>query len=167
MIKSNVLLAINRQIQHEQSNARAYEAVSLYFGHLNLHGLEAFMVAQVEDERMHAARLARHVTDRGSQVDLTTTPAPRMTFDSPLEAVNYVRDLERTTTEMIHRLFELARREADPALEVALHWFVSEQVEEEQWSGELATLMEQFHERPGQVFMLDHQWGKRVEEKHA
>jgi len=48
------------------------------------------------------------------------------------------------------------------ALEVLLHWFITEQVEEEKWSGELMALVEQFHERPGQLFMLDHQWGKRV-----
>jgi len=41
MIKPSILTAINKQIQHEQSNACACEAVSLYFGHLNLHGLEA------------------------------------------------------------------------------------------------------------------------------
>ena len=43
MIKKQVLAALNKQIQHEQSNAHAYQAVSLYFSSLNLHGLEAFM----------------------------------------------------------------------------------------------------------------------------
>ncbi len=54
------------------------------------------------------------------------------------------------------------RKENDHALEVLLHWYITEQVEEEMWSGELATLMQQFHQHPGQVFMLDHQWSKRV-----
>ena len=65
---------------------------------------------------------------------------------------------------MVHRLFELARKEGDWALEVLLHWYIAEQVEEEQWADELTALMEQFHEHPGQVFMVDHQWGKRVKE---
>ena len=75
-----------------------------------------------------------------------------------------MRDLERATTETIHRLYELARTENDYALEVRLHWFITEQIEEEKWSSELASLMQQFHEHPGQVFMLDHQWGKRLKE---
>jgi ferritin len=80
-------------------------------------------------------------------------PAPKGDFTSPLDAANAVRDQERATTEMIHRLYELARKEGDYALEVLLHWYITEQVEEEKWSGELAALMEQFQERPGEVFM--------------
>ena len=67
MIKNAVLTALNRQIQHEQGNAHAYQAVSLYFGHLNLHALELFMARQAREERMHARKLIRHVTDRGGQ----------------------------------------------------------------------------------------------------
>ena len=56
-----------------------------------------------------------------------------------------------------------------PAILTALnaqiqHELSAEQVEEEQWSGELAALTGQLHERPGALFLLDHQWGKRVEE---
>jgi ferritin len=161
MIKPNVLIALNKQIQHEQNNAHAYRAVSLYFGRINLHGIEAFMAKQVHDERMHAEKLIEHVRDRGGHVELGAMSAPWPNFESPLEAVKFVRDLERATTETIHGLYELARKEGDYALEVRLHWFITEQVEEEQWSGELAALMQQFYEHPGQVFMLDHQWGER------
>lgn len=161
-MKTPILAALNKQIHHEQSNALAYQAVSLYFGRLNLHGFEAFMAQQAGDERMHAEKLIRHVADRGAQVELGAITTPWTNFESALEAVKAVRDLERATTEIIHRLYELARRESDYALEVMLHWFITEQVEEEKWSGELMSLVEQFHERPGQLFMLDHQWGKRV-----
>lgn len=161
MIKDAVLTALNRQIQHEQGNAHAYQAVSLYFGHLNLHSLELFMARQAREERMHARKLIRHVTDRGGQATLGAIAAPRCEFTSPLDAANAVRDLERATTESIHRLYELARKEGDHALEVLLQWYVTEQVEEEQWSGELATLMQQFHEDPGQVFALDRHWSER------
>ena len=89
---------------------------------------------------MHARKLIRHVTDRGGQATLGAIAAPRCEFTSPLDAANAVRDLERATTESIHRLYELARKEGDHALEVLLQWYVTEQVEEEQWSGELATL---------------------------
>jgi ferritin len=162
MIKTAVLTALNRQIQHEQSNAHAYQAVSLYFGRLNLRGLAAFMAKQVRDERMHAAKLMRHVADRGGAVDLGAIPAPKANFESPLEAVKSVRDLERTTTETIHRLYELACKESDYAAEVLLHWYVTEQVEEEKWADELTAQMQQFHASPGDVFTLDQQWGRRA-----
>jgi ferritin len=162
MIKTPILAALTKQIQHEQSNAHAYEAMSHYFGGVNLHGLEAFMARQVVDERMHAEKFIEHVRDRGGRVELFTIPAPKSDFASPLEAVTSARDLERKTTEMIHRLYELARKENDYALEVLLHWYITEQVEEEKWADELTAVMQQFHEHPGQVFMLDYAWGKRV-----
>ena len=118
----------------------------------------------MEDERGHAAKFIEHLVDRSGNVELAAIAAPKNSFSSPLEAVKHVRDLERATTETIHRLCELARKEGDWALEVLLQWFVNEQVEEEQWSEELLALTEQFHNSPGQLFMLDHQWGKRVKE---
>src|SRR4029453_7446378 len=145
MIKTHALAALNKQIQHEQGNAHAYQAVSLYFGRINLHGLEAFMRVQSREERMHATKLIRHIADRGDRADLGAIAAPRNEFASPLEAARSVRDLERATTEMIHRLFELARKEGDYPVEVLMHWFVTEQVEEGKWTDELTSLMEQFH----------------------
>ena len=165
MIKPSILTALNAQIQHELSSAHAYRAVSLYFGLLNLRGLESFMARQAQEERMHAEKFICHLAARGGQADLGALPTPVATFASVMAAVDAVHDWECATTDKIHRLFDLARREGDYALEVLLHWFVAEQVEEEQWSGELAALTGQFHERPAELFMLDHQWGKRVEEK--
>src|SRR5947208_7576967 len=105
---------------------------------------------------MHAKKLIHHVANRGSQVELLNIPAPVSNFESPYEAAKFVRDLERSTTEMIHRLYELACKEADHPLAMLLHWYITEQVEEEQWSSELANVIEQFKDRPAQLFMLDH-----------
>jgi ferritin len=91
-----------------------------------------------------------------------TIAAPRSSFESPLDAVKWVRDLERATTETIHRLYELARKEADYALEVLLHWYIREQVEEEKWSAELTLMMEQVRDHSAQLFMLDQEWGRRA-----
>lgn len=163
MLKPAILTALNAQIQYELGNAHAYEAVALYFGLQNLHGFESYMRRQALEERAHAARFLRHLAARGGQADLGVIPAPKAHFASALEALTAVHDWERATTQKIHQLFDLARGERDYALEVLLHWYIAEQVEEEQWSGELAALAGQFHDRPGQLFMLDHQWGKRAE----
>ena len=163
MIKPVIVNALNAQIQNEMSNAHAYQAVAVFFGHLNLHGFEAFMARQSAEERNHAERFLRHLAARGVRAELGAIPAPKGEFASALEACHAVRDWERTTTDQIHKLFDLARREGDVALEILLHWFIAEQVEEEQWSGELSELAGWFHERPGQLFMLDHHWAKRME----
>ena len=100
--------------------------------------------------------------DRGGAVKLGALAAPQSTFETPLEAIQSVQAVERATTALIDKLMTLARKEGDYALEVLLHWFIGEQVEEEQWATELTAAMEQFYKKPGQLYMLDHQWGKRA-----
>ncbi len=162
MIKKNIVEAVNKQIQHEQNNAHSYLAVALYFEELNLHGLAAWLFKQVGDERGHAEKFIKHMLERGGKVELGALAAPKAGFASPLEAVQQVQALERGTTALIHKLTDLARKESDYALEVLMHWFITEQVEEEQWAAELLAQMEQFHKNPGQLYMLDHHWGKRA-----
>jgi len=162
MIKKDIVEVLNRQIQHEQNNAHSYLAVALYFEALNLHGLAAWLFKQASDERGHAEKFIKHLLERGGSVELGAIAAPKAGFANPLEAVQQVQALERVTTALIHKLTDLARKENDYALEVLLHWFITEQVEEEQWAAELLAQMEQFHKNPGQLYMLDHHWGKRA-----
>jgi len=162
MIKKNVADALNKQIQHEQSNAHSYRAVALYFESLNLHGLSAWLAKQAGDEIGHAEKFIKHLVDRGGKVVLGAVPAPTTEFETPLAAVKAVKALEVATTATINKLLELARKENDYALEIELHWFITEQVEEEQWTTELTGQMETFYKHPGQLYMLDHHWGKRA-----
>jgi ferritin len=124
--------------------------------------LAAWFSKQAADERGHAEKFIRHLAERGGAVELGAIAAPKAKFAHPLEAVQSAQALERATTALIHKLVAAARQENDYALEVQLHWFVTEQVEEEQWVAELVAQMEQFHEKPGQLYMLDHHWGKRA-----
>jgi ferritin len=106
-------------------------------------------------ENRHEAELALD--------ELLSISTPKVEFASPLEAAKFVGDLERTTTDTIHRLHELARKRNDYALEVLLHCLITERVEEERWSDELTALMDQFSQHPGQVHVLDREWGQRIE----
>ena len=162
MIKKTIAEALNQQVQHEQNNAQRYQAVALYFESLNLHELAAWLNQQVSDERGHADKFIKHMVDRGGVVKLGALAAPQAEFANPLVAIESVQAVERATTALIEKLMVLARQEGDYALEVLLHWFIGEQVEEEQWTAELVAEMKLFHDKPGQLYMLDHQWGKRA-----
>ena len=162
MIKQTIVEALNKQIQHEQNNAHIYHGTALYFESLNLRGLAAWLHKQAGDERGHADKFIKHLLDRGGKVELQELSAPKTAYASPLDAVKAVLALEQSTTATIHKLFALAKKEGDYALEVDLHWFIGEQVEEEQWAEELTSQMDQFHKSPGQLYMLDHHWGKRA-----
>src|SRR5689334_18137515 len=112
-MNSALLLAVNQQILHEQTIAHACDALSLYFGRIQMPGLGAFMRRQMREERRHARRLIRHVAARGGEVELAGIPAPRGDFSSPLDAANWAKQMQHTTTELIHKLHEMAGEEKD------------------------------------------------------
>jgi ferritin len=162
VINPTILAEVNKQIQHEQSNAHIYEGVALYFERLNLRGLGAWFYKQSGDERGHGARLIKHLIERNADVTLGALPAPRTTFANPLEAVQSVLELEQSTTKLIYNLYEAARAEKDYALEILLHWFIKEQVEEEDWATELRDETAQLQASPAHLYQLDHKWAKRA-----
>ena len=164
-MKKNVIEAVTKQIQHEQNNSHIYHNVALYFENMNLHGFSAWMNKQSADERGHADKFITHLIDRGAPVQLGALPAPQATFATALEAVQTVLELEKSTTAAIYKLYELAKKEGDYALEVLLHWFINEQVEEEQTATELVEWMTHLHKSPGSLYMFDHRWRRKAEEK--
>jgi len=160
-MNSALLSALNRQILHEQTIAHGLDAISLYFGHMHLPGLGSFMRRQMREERRHARRLIRHVAARGGEVELAAIPAPKSHFSSPLDAATCARQAQRTTTELIYRLHEMAGEEKDTVLEALLNRFITMQVANEKWSDELNDMIQQFQDRAEQMLMLDAQWGRR------
>ena len=164
-MKQNVIAAVTQQIQNEQSNAHTYHNVALYFEKMNLRGFAAWMNKQSADERGHADKFITHLINRGVAVALGALPAPPATFASPLDAVQATLELEERTTVAIHKLYELAKQENDCALEVLLHWFINEQVEEEQSATELVEWMTHLHKSPGSLYMFDHRWRRMAEKE--
>jgi ferritin len=162
VINTTILAEVNKQIQHEQSNAHTYEGVALYFEGLDFRGLAAWFNKQAGDERGHAAKFIKHLVDRHGDVTLGALPAPAVTFADPLQAVQSVFDIEHDTTKRIHALYELARAEKDYPLEILLHWFISEQVEEEDWATELRDETAKLQGSPAHMYQLDHKWAKRA-----
>ena len=162
MINPKIVAEVNKQIEHEQSNAHIYEGVALYFDGLNWKGLGAWFWKQAEEERGHGAKLIKHLQERHADVVLGALPAPKVTFANPLEAVQTVLELEQGTTKLIERLYEIARAEKDYPLEILLHWFIEEQVEEEDWATELRDETALFHANPAHMYQLDHKWAKKL-----
>jgi ferritin len=90
-------------------------------------GFAKFFHEQVAEEQGHAGKILKHLADREE------VPAI-----GPLtDVAKAVYDLERAKTSGIHAAYETALAEQDYPAQVLLHWFISEQVEEEAWSDKL------------------------------
>jgi ferritin len=76
-----------------------------------------------------------------------------------LEAFQFAQEKERANTKAINDLYALAGRHDDYATQTMLHWFITEQVEEEKWCDDALAVLEQAGDVPGAMLMLDERYG--------
>ncbi len=141
-IPAPVVAEIQRQMNHEYGAAHAYTALAHWCADQNLKGFARFFHKQSGEEREHAQRFADHLLDRGASPELAALPAPKTSFANLLEAAKHARTMEQVNTQGIHQVYAAAVREGDVAAQVALQWFVTEQVEEEAWCDEMVARVE-------------------------
>ena len=136
-VKPSVATELQRQLNHEWAASHSYEALALWCEDQNFKGFARFFLEQAGEEREHARRIMSHLLDRSVRPVLSPVPAPRGEFGSLMEVATQAREMERANTVGIHAAYEVAVREKDYPAQVMLQWFVTEQVEEENWADEL------------------------------
>ena len=161
MISKTMQAAINEQINKEFYSSYLYLSMAAYFENKNLPGFAKWMHVQADEERGHGMKLYEHLVDRGGRVALKAVDAPAAEWESNLEVFKEVQMHEAAVTALINNLYELALKEKDYAAQVLLHWFITEQVEEEKNAAEIVQQLELIDAKGTAVLMLDHQLGKR------
>ena len=94
-------------------------------------GAASWMRLQWEEETDHALKFFDHVIRRGETPELQQIKQPKVSFDTAQDAFKQVLEQERMVTRLIHGLYEVAVEEKDYAMQTLLHWYIDEQVEEE------------------------------------
>jgi ferritin len=107
-----------------------------------LKGFASYFSRQSGEERAHAERFMSHLLDRGELPVPSGIDAPKTSFKSLVEVARRARDMELDNTAGIHQAYEAAVKVKDYPAQVMLHWFISEQVEEEAWTDEMVTRAE-------------------------
>jgi len=78
-----------------------------------------------------------------------------------LDAFEQVLDHERHITKLIHELYEVAVEEKDYALQTLLHWFIDEQVEEEENAEGIVDSLRLAGDSGQGIFLVDRELGQR------
>jgi ferritin len=122
--------ALQEQLTHERQNAVNYAAMSSGLEFANWAGGAHWMKQQAIEETEHAGKIRDYLIDRNV--------VPRFeTLDSHLGATALAQafaaasEIESDTTAKLIALYALAELESDPQTCIFLHWFLTEQVEEE------------------------------------
>lgn len=149
-----VVTELQRQFNHELGAAHAYTALAVWCVDQNLKGFARYFYKQSGEERTHAQRLIDHLLDRNVVPELRELPAPRARFAKMLEVAHHAQAMEQANTAGIHQAYEAAVKAHDLPSQVALQWFINEQVEEEAWCQEMVERVEA-SESPGALMALD------------
>jgi ferritin len=161
MISKKVQDALNAQVNVEQYSAQLYLAMSAHCESKSFRGFAHWLRVQAQEETNHALKLTKFVLDRGGKLDLAAIAAPPASFGTITQVFDKVLEHEKENTGKIAALFELARTEKDYASEIALQWYVTEQVEEEATVSQILDQLKAVGEQGGGIWYLDSKLGKR------
>lgn len=122
---------INEQIAHELIASNQYLQIATYFDGQSLRKLSSFFYKQSEEEREHALKFVKYMTETGGDVRILEIPAATYEIQSAEHAFQMSLDWEKEVTRRIYAMMDQAVEEKDYASQAFLQWFVTEQVEEE------------------------------------
>jgi len=155
MISKKMQDAMNEQIKYELESAYLYLSMAAYFHSLGLDGMAQWMRVQTQEEMVHAMKFFDHIKDRGGRVELLPLAQPKREWSSPLVAFQEAYKHEQFITSKINDLVKIAKEEPDNPANVLLHWFITEQVEEEASTSRVAQALERIGDSGQGLIMLD------------
>lgn len=161
MLSASIQGAINDQINHEFSSAYVYLAMSGFFERRSLPGFARWARIQSQEEVMHGLKLFDYMNDRGGTVVLQSVAKPVNDYESPLAVFEAALQQEQQVTQLIHKLYAFVTEERDYATQVALEWFIAEQVEEEKVGSEIVDQLRMVGDNQTGLLILDRELGQR------
>jgi len=166
-MKQTIQDAINDQIQAEFESAYIYLAFSAKMDARNLKGFAHWLRLQWQEETQHAMKFYDFMLQRDGTVHLKALGEPDVDAETPLEVFELVLEHEQYITGRIHALYDLAVQENDYALQTLLHWFIDEQIEEEEAAREIIDNLRLIGDAGSSLFLLDRELGQRQPESTA
>lgn len=161
MIKQKIQDEINDQIQAEFQSAWLYLQFAAWFESKNLDGFANWMKVQWQEEQGHAMKFYDHILRRGGDVELKSLDKPKVSAKNVTQVFEKVLDHERYITKRIHSLYDLAKDEDDYPLQTLLHWFIDEQVEEEENATAILERLKMIGDEGSSLYVLDRELAQR------
>jgi ferritin len=122
--------ALNEQVASEFAASQQYVAIAVSYDAQTLPRLAGYFYRQAVEERNHAMMIVQYLLDADVQVTIPGVAAPQSSFEDERAPVELALRQEKTVTEQIADLVQLARDENEHVGEQFLGWFLAEQREE-------------------------------------
>lgn len=162
MLSTKMQNALNEQINAEMWSAYLYLAMAAYCHREGLSGMAKWFEIQFQEEQDHAKILYNFIIARNGSVELKPIAAVPKKWKSVLNAFEETLVHENKVTGLINNLYALAIEEKDFATQSMLHWFIDEQVEEEENAQTIIDSLKMIKDNGYGLYMLDKELGART-----
>jgi ferritin len=167
MISQKLQNEVNDQIKAEFQSGWLYLAFAAWFEEKSLEGFSNWLRKQWQEEQTHGMKFYDHLLRRDGKVELKELDKPSVSADTAVEIFEQVLEHERYITKRIHQLYELAEKEGDYPLKTLLHWFIDEQVEEEENVTAILDRLKLIGDDGGSLYYLDRELAVRGNARNA
>jgi ferritin len=162
MLSKKLQDAFNEQMKNEFFSAYLYMAMAGYFQSEDLPGFASWMRVQALEEMTHGEKFFNFSCETGGRTNLLPLDGPQNDFASPTAVFEAGLKHEKFVTASINNLMNMAVKDKDHASQIFLHWFVTEQIEEE---ASFSLILKKLQRVAGDgrgLLMLDQELGQRV-----
>jgi ferritin len=157
MISEDMGTRLNAQVNRELYSAYFYLALSAQAETANLKGAAAWFMAKHREEMAHALKIYRYLLDQDSTVVLGQVAAPPAGAMGVQQMFEATLAHEREVTSAINDLVDHALSGKDHATGIFLHWFVTEQIEEEATVKDILGRVRLFGDKGEGLLMIDNE----------
>jgi len=161
-MNAKVFAAINDQINSEFQSSYTYLAMAGFCDRQKFYGASKWLRLQSEEERQHGLKLFDFVLARDGVVELKAIAQPSASFESLAAVFEQALAHEQAVTGQINGLYELCFAEKAFAEMTELHWFLTEQVEEEKTAREIVAKFRMVKGDAAAILDMDRELGSRT-----
>lgn len=131
MISKKLAKALNEQMVFEMYSSYIYLALAAALEKNKMPRAVHWMRMQADEELIHANIFFNYLTDQNAEIELDAIPKPAISAKTPLEIFQAALGHERLVSSRISKLAAQAMKENDFSTMTFLHFFITEQVQEE------------------------------------
>ncbi|MEG0775071.1 ferritin [Clostridium sp.] len=162
MISERLFNELNKQMNYEFYSSHVYLALAGYCASQDLDGFTNFFTVQAEEEKFHAVKFFNFIKEMDGRITFEGIQEPRNEYDSILEAFYVTLEHEKSVTDRIYNLMDIATEEREHATISFLKWFIDEQVEEMSTVSAIIKKLQRIENDPHALYSLDAELATRT-----
>jgi len=148
--------ALCAQADHERLASASYIALAHWCEDYEFSGYYKFFTEQAAEELVHMEKIHRFLLDCDVCPVLGPLEAPQCQFDGLSVVARTALALEEANSAGVRECYDIALSEKDYPAKLLLEWFITEQVEEEEWARKMVTLTERASCSGGLLYLDRH-----------